>query len=243
MRVLSTVRFTALRMARNYIVLLLLLVVPMLIITLFSFILSGMVTESGVPYLYENAMTMVFCFQLFGGSIVMYLIHHDLLSANRARMYALPFNPILYAFSIMMCGVIFSVFLGLMLMLYTQYVLGVEWGHWLWIVYNLSLLAVLSIIVALIITFTVKPHKLAERLVDVYGVGVILLAGLFFPMPDHAVFDFMGSYGNPLVIALMSVGEMQKSNPGEAWLLSSLLLAAIGILFIVMLAAGRRKLA
>lgn len=243
MRVLSTVRFTALRMARNYIVLLLLLVVPIILITIFSFILSGMVTESGVPYIYENAMTMVLCFQLFGGSIVMYLVHHDLFAANRTRMYTLPFSQTMYAFSIMMCGVVFSVCLGIILMLYTQFVLGVEWGNWLWIIYNIGLLAVLSIIVSLILTFTVKNNKLAERLVDVYGVGLILLAGLFFPMPDYALFDFMGSYGNPLVIALMSISEMNESNSGAAWFLTNMLLAAVCILFIVLLVVGRRKLA
>ncbi len=243
MRVLSTVRFTALRMVRNYIVLLLLLVVPIILITLFSFILSGMVTESGVPYINENAMTLVLCFQLFGGSIVMYLVHNDLFAANRTRMYTLPFNQSMYAFSIMMCGVVFSVFLGIILMLYTQFVLGVEWGNWPWIIYNICLLAVLSIIVSLIFAFTVKNNKLAERLVDAYGVGLILLAGLFFPMPDNAFFDFMGSYGNPLVIALMSIGEMNESNPSEAWFLANILLAVICVLFIVMLVVGRRKLA
>src|SRR5690606_563746 len=112
MSVLSTVKFTALRMVRNYIVLLLLLVVPIFLITFFSFILSGHVTEAGVPYIYQNALTLILVFQLFGGSIVMYLIHHDLFAENRMRMYALPINPTMYAFSIMACGAVYSIALG-----------------------------------------------------------------------------------------------------------------------------------
>jgi len=243
MRVLSTVKFTALRMFRNYIVLLLLLVVPIILLTVFSFILSGAVTETGVPYINETSMTQVLVFQLFGGSIVMSLIYNDLFTENKMRIYALPFNQTMYAFSIMMCGVVFSVFLGIILMLYTQFVLGVEWGNWPWIIYNICLLAVLSIIVSLTLTFTVKNNKLAERLVDAYGIGLILLAGLFFPMPNNAFFDFMGSYGNPLVIALMSIGEMNESNPSEAWFLANISLVVICVLFVVMLVVGRRKLA
>lgn len=241
MRVLSTVKFTALRMMRNYIVLLLLLVVPMILLTVFSFILSGLTTESGEPYIHFMASTQVLLFQLFGGSIVMYLIHHDLFSVHRTRMYALPFNQTLYAFSILVCGAIFSMLLGVALMLFAQFVLGVIWKHWAWMLIHIALIAILSIIICLIFTLSIKNYKLAERLSEVYGVGLIVLAGLFFPMPDHAFFDFMGSYGNPLTLSIMSIDEMNNGNPGQAWQLASILIAAIIFFFIVMLFAGRRR--
>ncbi|MGN8648110.1 ABC transporter permease [Gracilibacillus sp. HCP3S3_G5_1] len=242
MRVLSTVKFTALRMLRNYIVLLLLLVVPIILITVFSFILEGAVTEAGVPYTNENAMTLVLVFQLFGGAIVMSYIYNDFFTATKFRLYSIPFNSIMYAFSIMMCGTIFSLFLGVMLMAYTQFVLGVVWEHWIWTIYVLFLMAILSVIVCLIFTFSVKNFKIAERLSEVYGVGFIVLAGLFFPMPENAFFDFFGSYGNPLTLSLGAIDEMNRSNPGEAWFLANILLVAIVILFIVMLMLGRRRI-
>lgn len=242
MRVLSTVKFTALRMIRNYIVLLLLLLVPIIILTIFSFILSGVVTEMGEPSLHVTALTMVLTFQLFGGSIVMYMIHNDLITANKMRMYALPFNQTMYAFSIMTCGAIFSITLGILLMLYTQFVLGVVWGNWLWTIYIISLLAILSIIVSLILTFSVKSYKIAEQLNTLYGVGFVILAGLFFPMPKNSFFDFMGSYGNPLSLSIGAVYDMNLSDKGEAWLQANALLLAVGILFVWMLVMGRRKL-
>ncbi|MFE5278906.1 multidrug ABC transporter permease, partial [Bacillus cereus] len=176
MRVLSTVKYTALRMLRNYIVLLLLLVVPIILLTVFSFILSGAVTESGVPYINETSMSQIFVFQLFGGSIVMSLIYNDLFTENRMRMYALPFKQTMYAFSIMMCGALFSILLGVVLMVYSQFVLGVVWQNWLWMIYIISLMAVLSVIVCLIFTFSVKNFKIAERLSEVYGISFIVLA-------------------------------------------------------------------
>lgn len=243
MRVLSTVKFTALRMMRNYIVLLLLLVVPIILLTVYSFILSDVATETGEPVFHGVAMQFVVIFQLFSGSIVMYLIHNDLLTVNRIRMYAMPFNQTMYAFSIMVCGAVFSIVLGILLMIYAQFVLGIVWGNWLWIIYNLSLIALLSIIVSLILTFSVKNQKLAERLNEVYGVGFIMLAGLFFPMPENAFFEFMGSYGNPLTLSFMSIDAMDQGNISEAWCYANVLLTAMGMLFLWMLVVGRRRMA
>ncbi|PAV30673.1 multidrug ABC transporter permease [Virgibacillus profundi] len=242
MRVLSTIKFTVLRMVRNYIVLLLLLVVPILLITFFSYILSGVTTETGVPLRDENAMQMVLVFQLFGGSIVMYMIYNDLFTENKMRIYSLPFNQTMYAFSIMLCGAVYSILLGVILMVYAQLVLGVVWGNWVWTIYIISLMAILSIIVCLIFTFSVKKYKIAERLSEVYGVGFVLLAGFFFPMPENAFFDFFGTYGNPLTLSIGAVHEMDQSNLGEAWFQANILLGAIIILFMVMLILGRRRM-
>ncbi len=242
MRVLSTVKYTALRMARNYIVLLLLLVVPIILITFFSYILAGVMTETGEPLRDEHAMQMVFVFQLFGGSIVMYLIYTDLFTKNKMRMYVLPFNQTMYAFSIMMCGAVYSILLGVILMVYSRLVLGVIWENWVWTIYIIFLMAVLSIIVCLIFTFSVKNYKIAERLSEVYGVGFVILGGFFFPMPENAFFEFFGTYGNPLTLSIGAVHEMGQSNTGDAWFQANILLGAIIILFIVMLILGRRRM-
>lgn len=242
MRVLYTIRFTLLRMSRNYIVLLLLLVVPMVLLTLFSFILAGSVTDEGVPYMKQPAVTMVFCFQLFAGSIVMSYIYEDFFRDRRMRIDLVPFNKTIYAFSIMMCGTVYSILLGVILMAFTQFVLGVGWDNWPWTIFLVALMSVLSSIICLIFTFSVKNFKIAERLSEVYGVGFIVLAGLFFPLPSNPFFDFMASYGNPLGLSTMSLDRMENGIVGEAWLHASILLAATGILFVLMLTLGRRRL-
>lgn len=242
MRVLSTVPFTMLRLVRNYIVLILLLLVPIVLLTFFSFVLSGMRAEDGTPYSDRNALMLVLVFQLFGGSTVMHYIHNDLFTVNRIRMYAVPFNRTMYAFSIMMSGTLFSIILGVLLMTYSQWVLGVTWHSWGWLIYLISLMSVLSSIVCVIFTCLVKNFKLAERLSEIYGVGFVLLAGLFFPMPKNGLFDFLGSYGNPLTLAIGSVTERSQGNLSEAWFNANILLAAIIVLFIVMVIAGRRRI-
>lgn len=242
MRVWGTLPFTLLRMLRNYIVLLLLLVVPMVLITFFSFLLSDMVNERGEPYLNENALTMVLTFQLFGGSIVMSYINEDLFTSNGKRFAMLPMSKPLYALSILSCGTLYTIGLGIILMVYSQFVLGVRWEYAGWILYVLALIACLSSVVSLLITFSVRSFKVAERLTELYGVGFVVLAGLFFPMPRHVIFDFLGSYGNPLTLALGAVRDRQMGSLSEAWLQANLLAGVLVVLLILLLVLGRRRL-
>lgn len=242
MRVLSTMRFTLTRMRRNYIVLLLLLVVPIVLLTVFHFILGEAIGDEGRTLMLENAVMMVLMFQLFAGAIVMDYIHSDFFTSFRKRLYMAPFNKTLYAFSILMGGTSFSVLLGIILMIFSHFVLDVSWGNWIWAVYMIILMAVLSSIICLIFVLSVSKISIAERLSEVYGVGFVLLAGLFFPMPDNAFFDFMSSYGNPLTISVMSVEAMNESDVSEAWFTANILHIAIVILFIIMMILGRKKI-
>lgn len=243
MRVITTMKFTFLRMLRDYMTLLQLLVVPIVLLTVFSFILEGVTTETGEPLINENTIIMVLVFQMFGGTLVMSYIHFDFFTVRKQRIYSLPFNQTLYAFSIMVCGTVYSILLGIFLMAFTQFVLGADWGpHWLWAIYVIFLMALLSSIVCLIFTFAADNFKIAERLSEVYGVGFVILAGLFFPMPDHAFFDFVNSYVNPITLSAQSIQSMNQSDIGEAWFQANILLIASGVLFILMLILGKRKM-
>jgi len=242
MRVLSTIKFTMLRLVRGYIVLLLLFVIPIVLLTVFSFVLGGMAQEDGTPYFNQTAQSMVLVFQLFGGATVMHYINYDLFTVNRLRMNAAPFNRTMYAFSVMMCGTIYSILLGIMLMAYSQFVLGAAWDYWGWLIYMVALMSILSSIVCVILVCCTKRYKLAERLSEVYGIGSVLLAGMLFPMPRNAVFEFLGSYGNPLSLSIRAVAARSQGNVAAAWFHANLLLAAIVFLFIVMLLVGRRRM-
>lgn len=242
MRVLSTVKFTLLRMLRNYITLLVLLVVPIVLLTVFYFILDDAAGVDGISLMDHQAVGLVLTFQLFGGAIVMQYISTDFFTAFKKQLYMLPFNKTMYGFSILTGGTLFSVLLGIILMIYTHFLFDVSWGNWFWAIYVIILMAVLSSIVCLICTFSVKKFNVAERLSEVYGVGFVLLSGFLFPMPDNAFFDFMGSYGNPLTLSLMSINEMKRSDAGEALFTSGILLGSIVVLFIVMIILGRRKI-
>lgn len=60
---------------------------------------------------------LVLSFQLFGGAVVMSYIYYDFFTASRYRIQSLPINTTLYGFSIMFMGTLFSIFLGLIIIL------------------------------------------------------------------------------------------------------------------------------
>ncbi|MCK0471753.1 ABC transporter permease [Halalkalibacter sp. APA_J-10(15)] len=242
MRVLSTVPYTIKRLARDYMTMMLLLLLPMVILTVFSFILPDVPGERGFPIMEETAMYMIVGFQLFGGAIVMSYIYMDFFTERRHRIQTLPMNHTLYGYTIMLLGTILSVLLGVILMVFSQYALGVNWSHPLWSIVIISLMAILSSIVCLIFTFTVRNFKIAERLSEVYGLGAFLMAGLFFPMPDHVIIDWFNQYVNPLTISYVAIFDYNGVFEQEVIFQVLLLLGYIVVLFAIMLALGRRRM-
>lgn len=241
MRELYTMRFTALRISRNWITLLLLFVVPIVLTTLFAIILADIERE-GVPVIDENNVILVLVFQLFGGAVVMSYIYYDLFTESRYRFQSLPMNTIIYGFTIMLVGTLYSIILGAILVGYTTLVWHVNWGNIVWSLFVIALMATLSSIVCLILTFSVKNFKIAERLSEVYGIGAVLLAGLFFPMPDNAVINWVNEYVNPLTLAYSAVDAYRIADVTEAWINAGILGGLIVLTFVVMLLLGRRRM-
>ncbi|WP_404293996.1 ABC transporter permease [Cytobacillus kochii] len=242
MRVLRTIPYTVIRMSRDYITLLLLLVVPIILITIFYFVLGDLKNQYGDPAFYDTAQLMTLVFQLFGGSIVIAHIQDDLFSPRRQRLMVAPMSRPFYALSISLCGMLYSIFLGFLLFLFTGIGLKVEWGNGFWVMYIIGLLAVLSSLVSLILIFAVKNFKLAERLSEVYGIGCIVLAGLFFPIPNYTVITFINEYLNPLLLAANAIGYAQSNLFPDAYIYMIRLGVGIVITFIIVFVLGRRKI-
>lgn len=244
MKELYTMRFTALRMSRDYITMLLLLFVPLVLITVFSIILGDAEQGQGnsVPVMDEMTVLMVLTFQLFGGAIVMSMIYTDFFTERRYRIQSLPINTSLYGFTIMLTGTLYSILLGILLMTYTIVVWDVNWGNIVWSLTVIALMAILSSVICLVFTFSVKSFNIAERLSEVYGIGAVLLAGLIFPMPDHAVINWVNEYVNPLTLAYGAIDAFRAANGVEAWTNAGILSGLIIVFFIIMLTTGRRKM-
>jgi ABC-2 type transport system permease protein len=65
-----------------------------------------------------------------------------------------------------------------------------------------------------------------------------------FPLPDHRLFEFMSSYGNPVTLGKMAILEMlADGGQGKAYLSILLLLALTVICMMISAWLGRRKLA
>lgn len=244
MRILNTVPYTLKRLSKDYIALLLLLILPIALISVLAISFGDSVDKNGTPLIQSIAITMVLSFQLFGGGLVMNLIHVDLFKERRYRMQTLPIDHSLYGFSITVVGTLFSFILGVILMGYSSFVFDVNWGNLLWVTFVIGLIATLSSIVCLIFTFTMKNFSVAERLTDVYGIGSILLliAGMFLPMPDYAVIEWINDFVNPLSITQSAILDHKAGDMQNAWLNVAILAGWIIGTFLVMLPLGRRRM-
>lgn len=242
MSVLTTVPFTIKRFSKNWIVLLLLFVVPIVLITVFGMSLNGVTNEHGEAVIHKTLISLTLVFQLFGGSMAMSYVYYELFTEHRFRLLTLPLSLTLYAFSLISISTVFSIVLGAALVLYSLFVFDVAWGNFLWILLVITCMATLSSIICLIFTFSVKNFKIAERLSEIYGIGAVALAGLFFPLPDLAVIQWVNDYLNPLTLAQAAVFEQVDEQYGKAWLCIALLLGQIAVTFFLMLAQGRRRM-
>lgn len=237
--------YSLLRMLRQPIGLLLLVVLPLIIISVVGVVLSGELSGvEGVPGLDWTAVSTIMAVQFFGGTYLMSFVNDDLLRTRRWRMLAIPMNVAIFSTSHILACTLFSVIQGAVLVGFTKWVFGVEWGHLGWVFLVLLVFSVLSQFVHLVLLLSVRSFRLAERLSEVLGIGFILLTGVMFPLPDNDFFQFMSSYGNPVGLGQIAIFErLEGGSQAEAFLAVSLLMAASILLLIISVWLGRRKLA
>ena len=239
--------YTFRRMIRGYLGLVLLVVVPMLLISVISLVSAYMhtatyngVTLRGMDY---AAVSFVLAFQLFGASYTMNFFQDDLLGERKWRLHSLPLNVQAYGISIVATSTLFNALQGLALILFTHWVFDVHWGSFGWALVVLATLAFFSQIVGLILILTLKSLKAAERASEVIGIGSMVLAGLVFPLPQGAPFEFLSTYGNPVSLGATAIFGMAYGSGAQAWISFGGLLAVSAALALWAAPLGRRKLA
>jgi ABC-2 type transport system permease protein len=241
----KTIGFTLLRMLRNYIGIILLLVVPLALISVLSLVAaySG-VEEQGISAMEWISVSFVLSFQLFGGAYVMEILKEDLFSPRKWRIYSLPTQIHSYAGSIFAASTLFSALQGLVIVLFTKWIYGVNWGNLAFVLLVILSISILSQLVCLILLLSVRKYKVAERLSEVYGIGSMVFAGMMITLPDTAFFNFMAEYGNPISLGRKAIFSMiSGADPFVFALPIVILLSASSVLAVVAILLGRRRLA
>ncbi|WP_010273218.1 ABC transporter permease [Paenibacillus senegalensis] len=235
--------FSILRMLRGYSAIILLFVVPLAIITLLSLIVGNEYSVEGLSSRQYIAMTMVIVFQLFSGNYAMFYIHADLVKLRRWKIQSLPVSLFKYSAAILFASTFFSTLQGLLLVLYTRLLFGVEWGNYAWLLLIIVTLSLLSQFVHLTMVFSTSTISMAERFTEIYGIGFILLAGIIFPMPVWPVIEWINGFLNPITLAQSALmGPVAQIDYGNPY--ASLLLLIVQLLLFAVLSAvlGRRRL-
>lgn len=232
------------RMLRGYLAMIILLVTPLALITVLGMIAGNAVDQLGVPIMNGIAMTMILGFQLYGGFYTMEYIRDDLISPRKWRMYSLPYQAHQHAFSILLACSLFSALQGIVMVFFTQWVYGVDWGNIGLVLLIVFALSILSQLVFLALVLGIKNYKSAERLGTAYGLVSMALAGVWFPMPNSGILGFLSTYGNPLSLGQNAVyALMVGENMDKVIINLGILFAASILMSMVAAAIGRRKLA
>ncbi len=244
MIILRSSYFMFRRMLRNYVGFAILLLTPIALITLLGFLADDAVNEQlGILVKAEVAFTIIFAFQLFGGFYTMEYIKEDLLSSSRWRMYSLPIEIQWHAVSILLTSTIFNILQGYVIILYTQFMYSIDWGNHFFILLTLTAVALFSQLVFLNLVLGIKKYKTADRLGTTYGIAVLVVAGVWFPLPDNLVFNFLSTYGNPLSLGEnMAYASMAGGNLEKGIISIGILLVSSIILLITSSYLGKRRL-
>jgi len=232
------------RMLRGYLGLLILMGTPLALITVLGMVAGNGVDQFGIPMIDGISLTMILAFQLYGGFNTMEYIREDLTSSKKWRMYSLPYGVHKHALSIIFSAILFSALQGLAMILYTQWVYGVNWGNIVVVILVLLLMSTLTQLIFFNFVILMKNYKNADRLGTAYGIVSIALAGVWFPMPKAGIFNFLSVYGNPLSLGRNVIYAFISGDGIDVAIISiGILFGASVITGIISMFNGRRKLA
>lgn len=243
--ILRSSYFMLRRMLRGYLGVVMLTVLPLVLITVLGMIAGNAINEkSGIPMMDGIAITMVLATQLFGGNYTMEYVRNDFLSSNKWRMASLPYNPHTHAFAIVLTSSLFTALQGFVTVLFTQWVYGVNWGNIGLVLLVIMAISTLSHLVYVVLVLGVKNYKTAEGAGTWFGMISIVLAGVWFPMPQTGVIGVISTYVSPLSLGQNAVYAIITGEDISKGILSVGILAgaslAMGTIAVYL---GRRKLA
>jgi len=232
------------RMLRGYLGLLILMGTPLALITVLGMVAGNGVDQFGIPMIDGISLTMILAFQLYGGFNTMEYIREDLTSTKKWRMYSLPYGVHKHAFSIIVSAIFFSAFQGFAMILYTKWMYGVNWGNIGVVIVVLLLMSTLTQLIFFNFVILMKNYKNADRLGTAYGIVSMALAGLWFPMPDTGILNFLSVYGNPLSLGRNVMYAFLRGGGIDRAIISMGILFGVSIVVaIISVFNGRRKLA
>lgn len=243
--ILRSSYFMLRRMLRGYLALVILIGTPLALITVLGMVAGNAIDSNlGIPIMGYISATMILSFQFYGGFYTLEYIRNDLMTSSKWRIHSLPYSAHTHGFSILLACTLFSALQGLAMVLFTQQVYGVKWGNIGLVLLILITLATLSQLVFFNLLLGMKSYKNAERLGTAFGLVSTALAGTWFTMPDTGFWGFISTYGNPLSLGQNAVyAIMTGENMSKAIVSFGILVAASGVMAIIAIFLGKRRLA
>jgi len=184
----------------------LLLIIPLGIIILNTFLGDGLtydgynIAASGV------APAMMLSFQFFNCAIMLTFLYEDFRGERRWRLKAAPCTLRSFLAPAIVANWIISALFGVVLIAITGLFFNAFWGNLLIVAVVLGLVSLMSIFIAMLLFLFVRKFSTANGLVYIISFGLMLLSGiLFIPLGDGVIGTFLTNYGTPIRLGASAI--------------------------------------
>lgn len=234
--------FTLKRILKDIVSLGILFITPMVLITILGMIADGAVNENlGIPQVDAIALNMILAFQLFAGFYTMELMKQDLLEKRKWRMMSLPIPIYRYMQSILLVTIFYGGLQSYLLTHFTRIFYDVNWGNQLQLIFAIFLISIVMQSIYLNIALSFKKYKTMERTALGIAFTSMFFGGVWFQLPDQAILNFLGTYGNPYSLAENVLLDGMRGQFSIEGILSIVFLGSLSLVLIILSSyLGRR---
>lgn len=195
---------------------LILIAIPLLLISFFDYIFSGTgfarsINSGPLPFTTVLTIGFALMFQIHGSSLSFESIAEDFFTVKRDRLLSSPADPRSIVVSTMTMAAATSFLQTLVVVLCAVFILGTPMTSFAAVLLLLTLSVVLNQLLGTVILLLSGSIKTADIIVSVYGSIAPMTIGLYFPLPDHPLVDFMRHYLTPMALTNTAIlGFMEQ---------------------------------
>lgn len=233
------IKFHLLRSARDIIVHIILIFLPMVLISIFNYIYKTnmfptelMVDSVEIPVILTIGFALTF--QIYGSALSFETLAQDFLSPMYDRLMATPASTRKMISSVLLSGIIVSFLQTIVIVIFSIIVFEARFVS-LWAILLVLLLSVIvNQLIGTIILFLSKNVKTANAITTLYGSIAPILIQLYFPLPELQIFELLKKYSTPMSLARTATLGIIKGDYQDILIGILPLLLIVVILFVLL---------
>lgn len=196
---------------------LILIVLPVILILLIHYINisnfgDGLTGEAYDAFTVFITFGFLFMFQIYGSAIAYEGLDKEFYSGMVERLKMAPINLNHVVIFNLVTSIIVNSLQSFAVVLAAVIFLGVSLSA----PFLVSLIVFLSVIfnqlLGVFLLFLTKSVKTTTTITTVYGIIAPLAMGLYFPLPEHSIFDFLKDYSTPASLAFTAVNATYSND-------------------------------
>lgn len=229
-------KFHLLRSGRDWFGNLILIFLPIILISFFSYINKTQYAYLGIDLSQiTTVLTVGFAltFQIYGSAISFETLGQDFLTPMHDRLLASPVNPRKIVLSVLFTSIIVSFLQTSFIILFSIIVLDAKFKNLILILIVMLISVVFNQLLGAVILFTAKKVNTATSVTSLYGIVAPILIGLYFPLPDNRILNLFKDYLTPMSLANTAIYGIIDGNTKNIIIGVTSLLTLIVILYIV----------